>query len=417
MTRKPLSLRWRQFSRRRPRLADVTVITAVFVCTAGGSGFTNTHTSVGTAWAQGLALSVAGCLTLLMRRRHPAATVVVTALFAVAATFLGFLLTPLTLGPLMLALYWMAVDHDRRTSFRWAVSTAAVLVAATLVASPRSEPLVLKTINPIAWLLLMPVLGGAVQLRRAYVDAMEARAVFAERTREEEARHRVAEERIRIARDLHDVVAHHLALANAQAGTAAYLARTHPDPRVGSILDELAGTTASALRELKATVGVLRDASDDDSPLLPAPGLADLPALARSFASTGLTVELSTTGTSPPVSAGVALTAYRIVQEALTNVAKHTDTDTAYVDVAYATDHLTVSVTNNGPTSKKARARRSVGQEPSGFGLLGMAERAQMVGGHVAAGHSPDGGFTVTADLPLLPGDLPPSTETPEPQA
>jgi signal transduction histidine kinase len=403
MDRRPLTVRWRRHSLRHPRRADAVVIGAVFVVAATGSGFTNSRLSAGPAWGWGTVLAALGCAALLLRRRRPAATVVATAACAGAATVLGSLLTPLTLGPLMLALYWMATDHDRRASFRWAAGTTAVLVTTSLLTDSAPNTLALKTLNPIAWLLFMPVLGGSVQLRRAYVDALEDRAVFAERTREEEARHRVAEERIRIARDLHDVVAHHLALANAQAGAAAYLARAHPDPRVDGVLAELSGTTATALRELKTTVGVLRD-SDDDAPLHPAPGLDDLPELAASFASTGLAVELATAGAPVPVSSGVALTAYRIVQEALTNVAKHAATDRAHVLLSYGKDHLSVSITDEG---RRRTAPRGAEAGASGFGLLGMAERAQLVGGRVASGPRPHGGFAVSAWLPFLPGDVP----------
>ncbi|WP_051950812.1 sensor histidine kinase [Actinacidiphila yeochonensis] len=400
----PVTVRWRQYARRRPLASDAILATALFVVIGPSGAWISSRVQSGPQWLWGTLLAAAGCLALPGRRHHPTAVVVVTALCGAAAAPLGLLLTPLTLGPLMLALYWMALDHDRRAAFRWAVGITVVLVPLALLTSPGNESVVLKTLNPGAWLLLMPLVGGNLQLRRAYVDAAEARAVYAERTREEEARHRVAEERIRIARELHDVVAHHLALANAQAGTAAYLARAHPDDRVRTILEELAGTTSEALRELKATVGVLRD--DDESPLHPAPGLDQLDDLAGSFASIGLTVSLSTTGTPVPVSSAVGLTAYRIAQEALTNVAKHADTGTAHVALAFGADRLTLTVTNDGPPPRPGR-RGSTG--PSGYGLIGMAERAQLVGGHVSAGPRGTGGFSVTAELPLLSADpIPP---------
>ena len=129
----------------------------------------------------------------------------------------------------MAALYSLADRTDRNTARSYAVATTAVLVATALIAGPEGRSVYLEAVGPAAWLLLPAALGAGVRLRRAYTEAVQARAEYAERTREEEARHRVAEERIRIARELHDVVAHHLALANAQACTAEHLVRSHPD--------------------------------------------------------------------------------------------------------------------------------------------------------------------------------------------
>ncbi|WP_405640417.1 sensor histidine kinase [Streptomyces sp. NBC_00019] len=191
------------------------------------------------------------------------------------------------------------------------------------------------------------------------------------------------------------LVAHHLALANAQAGTAAHLSRTHPD-QVHRILTELAGTTSAALRETKATVGLLRQRDDPDAPLAPSPGIARLDELTASFEAVGLPVRVDIEGTPRPLSPGVDLTAYRIVQEALTNVTKHAAARTAYVRLGYATDHLTITVTDDGTSTAAA--------EPGqGFGLIGMRERARSMGGALRAGHRVEGGFEVTTRLPLYP--------------
>lgn len=184
----------------------------------------------------------------------------------------------------MAALYWLAVHTDRRTARIGLASTAALLITTALVFDPSyHHPLSLKTVGPAFWVLIPIAWGTAGRLRTDNLEAVHARSEIAERTREEEARHRVAEERMRIARELHDVVAHHLAPANAQAGTAARLQRTHPQ-QVRKILDDLSGTTASALRELRATVGLLRQADDPDAPLEPSPGLDRLPDLTAAFA-------------------------------------------------------------------------------------------------------------------------------------
>jgi signal transduction histidine kinase len=289
------------------------------------------------------------------------------------------------------------VRTGRDTTRAFSLVTTALLVGTALVFGPADQPIDLKTISPAAWLLLPAVLGTSVRLRRAYAEAMNARAEHAERTREEEARHRVAEERVRIARELHDVVAHHLALANAQAGTAAHLVRNRPE-QAQQILTDLIGTTSSALREMKGTVGLLRQAGDADAPLEPAPGLSRLPELTAALATAGLKVTVTTEGTARPLSPGVDLTAYRIVQEALTNVTKHAATSAARVRLSYSYDRLTIRVTDDGGGTAATPAPAQ-----SGFGLIGMHERARSVGGQVSAGLRPEGGFEVTTELPLHP--------------
>jgi signal transduction histidine kinase len=319
---------------------------------------------------------------------------------------LGYLLTPLLLAPVMAALYWLAALTDRKTTRVYASATTALLVVTAVIADPVDHPLVLRTIGPAFW-LLVPVAGGtASRLRRAYVGAIQARAEYAERTREEEARHRVSEERMRIARELHDVVAHHLALANAQAGTAAHLARTNPE-QIQKILSDLAATTASALREMKATVGLLRQADDPDTSLEPSPGLARLPELTSACESAGLKVTVTTEGEPRPLSPGVDLTAFRIVQEALTNVTKHAAAAAAHVRLSYSYNQLTIRVTDDG--TSKAPTTPAPGK---GFGLIGMRERAQSVGGDLQAGHRPEGGFEVTTSLPLHSYDTEPEEAT-----
>jgi len=214
---------------------------------------------------------------------------------------------------------------------------------------------------------------------------------------------------MRIARELHDVFAHHLALANAQAGAVAHLMTTQPD-QARKIADKLTGTTSSALREVKATVGLLREASDPDAPMEPAPGLAHLPDLVASFQSAGLAVLVTTEGEPRPLSPGVDLTAFRIVQEALTNVARHAATEQAQVRLGYAGDRLTIAVSNSGaPQAAGACAEPHAGH---GYGLIGMRERALSVGGRLRAGYHPAGGFEVSTVLPLQP--RPPEESSPQ---
>ncbi|MEU5592862.1 sensor histidine kinase [Streptomyces sp. NPDC020298] len=352
----------------------------------------------------GILLSVVAGTALRWQRGHPRAVVVVTTGCALAQGALGYLLTPLVMAPLIAALYSMGTRAERRSVRNWSVGAAFSLMVTGLLVSWGGH-LVLSTVNPAAWALLPAALGSYVQMRRAYIAEVHARAEYAERTREEEARYRVAQERMRIARELHDVVAHHLALANAQAGTAAHLARTHPE-RTVQMLDNLASTTASALRELKATVGLLRQDADPDSPLGPAPGLDRLRELTDALASAGLHVDVTVEGTPHKLSPSTDLTAFRILQEALTNVTKHADTRTAHVRLTHAPDRLTLRVSDDGPAVAAAPA------SAHGFGLIGMRERAHSLDGTLTAGPRPDGGFDVTCVLPL---DRTTSPEDPTP--
>lgn len=227
--------------------------------------------------------------------------------------------------------------------------------------------------------------------RRAYLAAMEERALRAEQSRDSEARRRVAEERVRIARELHDLVAHQITLANAQATVAAHLFDTRPEQTRKS-LKELVETTSDALDELRATVGLLRQSGDTASPAEPAPGLSRLPTLLESFRRAGLEVSAHQEGTARPLPPGVDLTAYRIVQEALTNVTKHAGTRTARVRLAWNRDRVTITVADDGrgartaSTAASAPSASTVGDRPPGYGLIGMRERATAVGGQLSAG-------------------------------
>ncbi|MFE3037812.1 sensor histidine kinase [Streptomyces canus] len=180
---------------------------------------------------------------------------------------------------------------------------------------PTDEPLILL-IGPVVWLLLPTSLGTAGRLRPAHLEAVRTRAEHAERTREQEARHRVGEECLRIARDLHDVVAHHLVLANMLAGAVVRALDSHQE-KAKELATELTGTTAAAVRELRATVTCCARRTNPDEPPPSTPGLAQLSDLTASFRRAGTTVTVATEGEPQPLPTGTDLTAYRIVQEAL----------------------------------------------------------------------------------------------------
>ncbi|MGW1208263.1 sensor histidine kinase [Streptomyces sp. NPDC002499] len=340
------------------------------------------------------ALAIVSCLVQLTARTHPRTAVVVAAVCTVITVALGYLLTPLLLAPLMIALYRLAAGTDPRTTRLYGAASMAVVVITAVLDMTTSDMILLRTVGPVLWLMLPLVGGSRDRLRRDYTDSVQARATYAERTREEEARLRVAEERLRIARDLHDVVAHHMAVANAQAGTARHLSTTHPE-QAQKLLGELTATTSAALLELRATVGVLRQPDDPDADSLePAPGLDRLPELIAKCESAGVEVTVTTEGEPRPLSPGVDLTAYRIIQEALTNVAKHGAGRGACVRLTYSDGRLLISVTNDGSGTPAP-------VPGGGYGLMGMRERAHSVGGDLLAGPRPEGGFEVSTALPL----------------
>ncbi len=385
---------WRLYLRDHPRVVDVALVLLLFANSIPGSILTAPFLDVQAPWWPAVMLSGIACTALLWRRSRPRAVAVVAVLCAMAVAALGYILTVLLLGPLMLALYTVASRSDRKISYIFTFGAVLLVAGTAMLAGPPGDPLELKTIGPIAWLLVPAAIGYSVKVQRAYLEVEKARAEYAERTREEEAAHRVAEERMRIARELHDVVAHHLALANAQAGAVAHLIRSHPD-QAEKIVGDLTGTTSSALRELKATVGLLRQPDDADAPLEPAPGLDRVPELAGSFGSAGLEVTVTTEGEPQPLSPMVDLTAYRIVQEALTNVAKHAATAAAEVNLTYHPNRLSITVTNDA--GHQLPAATAAGP---GYGLIGMRERALSVGGQLRAGPRESGGFEVAAELP-----------------
>ncbi|WBC10845.1 sensor histidine kinase [Micromonospora sp. WMMA1947] len=238
---------------------------------------------------------------------------------------------------------------------------------------------------------LVAVIVGVTRNRRAYLAEVQARVLAAEQRKEEEARHRATEERLRIARELHDLLGHHLSLISVQASAALH----RPDPdRSAEALAVIKQTSRETLRELRAALGVLRQ--EGTSPSRPAPGLERLDELVTAAGRCGLTVrtEVTETGPFPPE---VDLSAYRIVQEALTNVSRHAGARTAVVRVVPDGDEVLVEVADDGagPTG------------PPGNGILGMEERARALGGSLTTGPGPDGGFLVRARLPLRPAPLP----------
>ncbi|WP_433478755.1 sensor histidine kinase [Spirillospora sp. CA-142024] len=353
-------------------------------------------------------IAVVSCAVLPLRHRAPLAAMAATTAGGVLVAPLGLLMTPLIVAPAVITAYTLAVRTERRTVSAVTLTSAALLVAATPLFGDFSWKDASRMGAVAAFPLIAGVLGHSTQNRRAYLAAVEERARRAEQSRDSEARRRVAEERVRIARELHDLVAHQITLANAQATVADHLFDVRPEQTRKS-LKELVETTGDALDELRATVGLLRQSGEAAAPAEPAPGLSRLPTLIESFRRAGLEVSVRQEGTARPLPPGLDLTAYRIVQEALTNVTKHAGTGSARVRLAWNRDRVTITVADDGggartaPTASTGASASTAPDRPPGYGLIGMRERATAVGGHLSAGRRPEGGFLVSTELPLPP--------------
>ncbi|MEV6238421.1 histidine kinase [Lentzea sp. NPDC051838] len=310
----------------------------------------------------------------------------------VGTTVAGFPITvglggqPLALTvALMIALYTVALVTGRRTLWLSTVGVFLVGWLASMIggAAPWWDP---GTSVDLAFLGMAAAYGDATRSRRAYVAAVEDRAERAERTREEEARRRVAEERLRIARELHDVVAHHIAVVKVQATGARHLGPGHEEQTAGA-LDAISRSADAALREMAFVVGLLRE----PSPTRPPRGLAQLTDLIEDV-SGHLAVEHRQNGDARPLPTAVDVAAYRIALEALTNAQKHGD-GTAALTVAYDSLGVTLDITN--PLGRNQNSG-------SGYGIPGMRERAEALGGSVTAGVDGSGRFAVRASLPAV---------------
>ena len=355
------------------------------------------HKHVSAETAAALLTTVA--IPLLFRSKWPIGAVVGTSAVEVAA--MPFVGEP-SIPPIAcaIALFSFAKRSDRPTTVKVGAATAVAMCTCALILRP-SMDLLPENLGFIAWVGLAVAVGDAARSRRELLDSAMERAEHAERTKEEEALRRVTEERMRIARELHDVVAHHITLVNAQAGVAHHLMKTDPS-HASEALERIRDTSRSALDELRATVGLLRASDETAAPREPAPGLGDLDALVESFHHAGLNVVM--TGPGADADAGAVrsmpaltgLTAYRIVQEALTNTHKHAGKSAlARVRVELAADAVRIRVDDDGG---RGPARSGMG---TGHGMIGMQERVKAVGGTFAAGPRAGGGFRVEAELPL----------------
>ncbi|MFF2326886.1 MULTISPECIES: sensor histidine kinase [unclassified Streptomyces] len=370
----------------RDAIPPLVITLAAVPATAFAGGHWHQPSTAGVAW---VALS---CFPLLLRYRWPVHVVAAVVAVQITQVTVGHNSAMVAL-PAIVALYTVGLLRPGRTAWiSGAIAAAALSAAGTVLARPAAI-----SGDMLLWfdlLMLATGLGVVVRVRRERLASIEARAVHAEETREAEARRRVTEERVRIARELHDVVAHHITLVNAQAGVAQHLVRTDAE-KAYQALGAIKETSRSALDELRATVGLLRY-SDDDTPLslAPTPGLDGLDSLVDGFRQAGQSIRLARSGKPRQLAPSTDLAAYRIIQEALTNAHKHARASLTEVTLAYGERTLEITVADNG----RGTAKQGAG---TGHGLIGMRERATAFGGTLTAGPAPHGGYRVHATLPL----------------
>jgi signal transduction histidine kinase len=359
--------------------------------TAGG------HAAVRDAsWTAFVIVAIAA-LSLAWRRRFPLAVLGVSLTCVAVYSLIGYV-NGTALLDVMIALYTVATVMSTRATLVAGLATLVVLLVTTAVHNPFGT-LGGDVILIPAEVVAAVSIGLAVGNRRQYLRAVEARADQAERTREEEAARRVDAERLRIARELHDAVAHTLSMINVQAGAAAHVARDHPE-QAAAALEAIRLASKEGLREMRSIVNVLRQ-SDEAEATQPAPGLAMLDDLVATTKRAGLNTTLRVAGTPQRLTATVDLAAYRIIQESLTNTIRHAGPASATVSLIWGDDRLGLEISDTGRGASANGGAPDATVPGAGHGLVGMRERAVAVGGTFAAGPSPDGGFAVRAELPL----------------
>jgi signal transduction histidine kinase len=334
-----------------------------------------------------LVLEVLVFCALFLRSARPWLALALTTAGSVLVMSLDQGWSPVSIAP-VIAVLTVAACVERRTATVMAVVVGSLLL---IGASWRSGGWTdSKNLSMLGWTGFAAALGVAGRNHKAYVAAIEERARRAEHTREEEARRRVIEERMRIARELHDVVAHHIAVIHVQAGVVEHLITDQPEAAQEALM-HVRRSSRTVLDELGGLLDVLRQADDPVTPTDPAPSLGRLVDLVDSFAASGLQVDWALSGTPQPLPSAVDLVAYRLVQEGLTNAHKH-GTGSATLGVAFEESNVAIDIVN------PSLGETLVG---SGYGLVGMRERARAVGGTVLAAAQSDGTWRVSARLPL----------------
>jgi signal transduction histidine kinase len=372
-------------------LQDGLIAGFVTVMQITGTQGTASAPDVAAPTALGYGLLTVSGLALVVRRRYPVAVFV-----GLAAISVWYYTAGNPDGPGWVALfvgaYTLTAHGDGHRSVRIATAGVVVLTPIWLLTAdlePRAEAgWVFFRIGAV---IMSAALGESVRSRRVIAAEAQERAERAERTREEEAQRRVDAERLRIAREVHDTVAHAIAIVNVQAGVTAHVLDKRPE-RAREALVTIEQTSARALRELRATLGMLRDIEDDRTP---AGGLARLDELVGVAREAGLDVKVEADSPSRDLPSAVDRAAYRILQESLTNVIRHAGPARVTVSIVYRPAELELSVVDDGRGPDPAAG--------AGRGIVGMRERCALLGGELATGRGAGGGFEVRARLPLSP--------------
>jgi signal transduction histidine kinase len=382
----------------RQRLFDLALTGFVILFSLGQSfGPALDHEIRGGGGTFGFALAVVAGVAIYWRRRNP--LLVLAVVEAMLFIHLVAIRADARVGalPLMVAMYTVATRLPRASSLRAALVVAAINAAViiaqyTLGNSPSiSEAFFVTVIVAGAW-----AIGDNIGTRRAYLAGLVERATRLEREQETATQRAALEERTRIARELHDVVAHHVSAIAVQAGAAEEIAESNPQ-RARAVLATIQQTSRQALAEMRALVGVLH--SDDGAALAPQPHLADVEDLAAQSRRAGLDVRVHVDGTPRALPEALDLSAYRIVQEALTNALKHAGAVHVDVTVRYASDSVELLVEDDGAAGELPEPLPGGGR-----GIVGMRERVALFHGRLELGRTAAGGFRVRAVLPLGAG-------------
>lgn len=352
-------------------------------------------------------ITVAQCVVVALRRRAPEQMLLLAFAFGLAQ--LAFDVNVNVGDVAVLVIIYTAASSGARWASRLALFGG--LSASTIVNARwplRGQGgIQLTTVGAISQIVVMAipfalawVLGDSVRTRRAYYAQLEERAARLEREREAQSKVAVAAERARIARELHDVVAHNVSVMIVQADGAAYVLDSSPE-QAKQALSTISGTGRQALTEMRRLLGVLRSSDAEVGEYVPQPGVEQLSELVEQVRGAGLPVEFQVDGAPRPLPKGVELTAYRIVQEALTNTRKHGGPQAqATVRLTYSDSDLDMLIEDDGRGTPPG-VYRVGGADGLGHGLIGMRERVGMVGGTLVAGPRPGGGFRINAVLPL----------------
>jgi signal transduction histidine kinase len=374
------------------RAADTRELPLVLVLIAAGLAEGHWSSQSEGLSALGVIAAVGIAVPLLWRHDAPQVVLalVVAGVFACMATLKpGWTVVAVS----AVAIYSVALYGDRLRTLATAGCVLAVTVAVMILFSDRGL-FSYDALTRLGVLLIALVLGDAVRSRRTIEQAAAQREVERERRARDESERRLADERLRIAREVHDVVAHAMVAINVQAGVAAHVLHKRPG-LAETALTEIKRVSGAALDDLRATLGLLRD-EHAAAPVAPTRVLSGVPDLAAPLRAAGVRVDVDLDGPEERVTSPVGAAAYRIVQEALTNVLRHADASAAAVRVAIGAHSVEIDVRNDTVTPVTDPPANGAGN-----GLRGMAERAEALGGRVEAGRLPDGGWQVHAVLPL----------------